>query len=70
MAKQFWQPCQLDQRVGKNHVTWNEPGKHMKKIFLSETEAGRVTEKNANTCKYRRQKKKTKKHAGAKTPAT
>ena len=48
MAKQFGQPCHLDQRVGKNHVTWNKPGKHMKKVLLSETEAGRVKNKNKN----------------------
>ena len=50
VAKQFGQPCQLDQRVGKDHVTWNEPGEQMKKLLLSEMEAGRVKNKKpANT---------------------
>ena len=31
VAKQFGQPCQFDQKVGKDHVTWNEPGEQMKK---------------------------------------
>ena len=50
VAKQFGQPCQLDQRVGKDHVTWNEPGEQMKKNTF-ERNGGWASQEQKN-CKY------------------
>jgi len=33
VAKPFGQPCQLDQRVGKNHVTWDTQNEQERNYF-------------------------------------